>query len=331
MSTVLLWNLALAIQDGAIAGQVFGMATIRSFLVGMSLALALIGLERGREIFLITGSMVTMCLSILGILQVANGWCHMNNVCPLVIQHLEFWHKPFGLLLFRASGGLIDPNVYAALICMGLGANLIIMRQVTGLKRFGSLIICLVQIIAILLSGSRGGLLAVSVMLMFSLIAQCMRIRRFYPFFIAIFIVIGLPAAFFATGARSISDNSTSERLAILLRSIEYLEKFPSAFGHGFLHFNRVNLSHTTASNLVSHNTPIELIQNNGFLGGLVYLYFLILLFCRRQLDQVTIAFLIVSLFLALQSNLIFGLWFGYVLILLRQYHKPKLLLKNHL
>jgi hypothetical protein len=315
LSVLFFWNIMQVVIDGPGDAITFGFATVRSLIVSCALSSVLMSNFNGRKIFLQSSVIVTCFCAILGIAQVVNAECTKQGICALVIPHLIFWHMPFGFQLYRASGALLDPNVYAAFLVMGFAAGLILIDKKFTKKNIFLAFAMFLQLTAIFLSGSRGGVLAVSGVLFFRICYMAIKGKNL---FLAIFsTAIGtLPLSlFFITGARSLVDNSTSERLAILYRSAEYLEKFPSLFGNGFLHFNRVDLEHDVASGLVAHNTFLELLQHSGLLGSIIFIYMGWAIIVRRKLDEFIVGSLLSGLFLSLQSNLIFGLGFSYIFI----------------
>ena len=311
------WNMILTIFDEARDGIVFGLASFRTLAVSFSVSSILMDRGWGKGAFLGAGVVVTFLCAILGILQVLNAKCYDLGLCSAIIPHLIFIHSPFGIQLYRASGALLDPNVYAALLVLGFAAALITGRQYKGIVRFLFLIVLITQLSGIFLSGSRGGVVAVTGLIFFFFFTEALRKRSLIMGLMSVTICLLVPTLFFLTGARAVVDKSTSERWVILIRSAEYLEKFPSLFGQGFLHFNRVALGQDAVSGLVAHNTALELTQHSGVLGTLLFFYLGFLILIYKRFDEFVLGLTLAGLFLSLQSNLIFSLGLAYCFLVL--------------
>ena len=260
----------------------------------------------------------------------------------VLISVLAFW-QAYGNQ--RAEGLQGDPNLFAVYQVAAIPAALALARQSLRHRRWWALAL-IPLIISILASDSRGGLIALGVMLVFMMWRGELRttvVRKMHPLNAALAFVVVIFAGALAVSFNSrlnisrIGQDRGSGRLDIWYAAWKAFLRHPlNGIGGGQFKVESIDLLQTTpgvqlikshlllSPGIEVHNVYLETITEYGVVGGIIYVALLVgafrnLRFAERHfgesvvsaLTPMLLAFAIASIFLSVSNNKLFWMLIG--------------------
>lgn len=245
----------------------------------------------------------------------------------------------------RAAGLQGDPNLFAVYQVAAIPAALSLARQSLRHRHWWTLAL-VPLVISILASDSRGGLIALGVVIVFMMWRGELRttvVRKMHPLNAALAFVVVIFGAVLAVSFNSrldisrIGQDRGSGRLDIWYAAWKAFLRHPlTGIGGGNFKVESINLLETTpgvqlikshlllSPGIEVHNVYLETITEYGVIGGVIYVALLVgafrnLRFAERHfgesvisaLTPMLVAFAIASIFLSVSNNKLFWMLIG--------------------